>query len=90
VACNQAYLNFHSKSHLRLEWVEFRLSAETAEDRENAESEGEAEKCNSDGTNFADDEYTADTESEEDSGSSSRSLVDGQQQQPSSSLAWSE
>lgn len=52
VPCQQAYLVFRSRSHRHLEWVEFRLSPETQDDRDTAN----ASLCHSEGVNHADEE----------------------------------
>jgi len=44
---------FRSKSHHRLEWVEFQLNAETEEDRHQADNS----LCTSEGVNHAEVEY---------------------------------
>ena len=52
VPCRQAYLLFRSKS-TRLEWIEFRLSPETEEDRASADSS----LCTAEGVNHAQVEF---------------------------------
>jgi U3 small nucleolar RNA-associated protein 14 len=63
VPCNKAYMVFRSKTsaHHHLEWVEFRLTKETEEDRTQADSE----QCTSEGVNHAQVEYGATNEEEE-------------------------